>query len=147
MRMPMQTPVLVLPQIWWAGTEVELINNALEHTSIEVDTRFYEEKIFYVLATEVVVAGVPGPLNCWVEISPYLSTVSAAYWAASGGGGGALPPTAPAVEAGLGVNGTVHTLVLPWNNYANYARVVVQTPVAAAAAFWAVQVLVAGGSV
>ncbi|GAG92490.1 unnamed protein product, partial [marine sediment metagenome] len=57
----------------------------------------------------------PGPLWIWVEISPVLSAVSADYWTAIGGGGGAyyqatglLPPVAPLVEAGLGVNGAVH---------------------------------------
>lgn len=143
-----QIPSLILPTVWRFGTETENIDDLVEHTSLEFPTQYLRDKTVYVYAVEVVLAGVPGPLNVWVEVSPYPSTVSAAYWSAIGGGGGALPPVAPIVEIAAGVNLTVHTFTIPWNIHSDYARVVVQTPVAAAlpAAFWVVQVLVAGQS-
>lgn len=96
---------------------------------------------------------IPGNLWLWVELSPVASTTSTSYWSAIGGGGGPLDPAtglpyiapvAPAIEVATGVNGTVHTLILPWAIHSPYARLVVQTPVAAAlpAAFWVVQALI-----
>lgn len=89
----------------------------------------------------------PGNLECWVELSPYPSTMTTAYWAAIGGGGGALAPVAPLVEvSGLGGSAGIlmHPILLPWAIHSPYARVVVQTPVAAALpnAYWLVQALI-----
>lgn len=94
---------------------------------------------------------VPGPLWCWIELSPVASTVSTAYWAAIGGGGGALVPIAPHIEvSGLaGVPGTlIHGFTLPWSVHSVWARIVIQTPVAASVpvAYWGVQVLISAKS-
>lgn len=124
------------------GTEVENINDLLEHTSIEFLTRDLEYKTITILVTESIVgAGVPGNLWCWVELSPVPSTVSALYWGAIGGGGGAQPPIAPTIEAAVGVHLTQHTIVLTWTDHSPYARLVMQTPVAAGlpGAIWVVQ--------
>ncbi len=143
-----QVPSIILPQVWALGTETEIINDLVEHPSIDIPVEYLQEKIIHVFATEVVVAGVPGNLWLWVELSPVASATSPAYWAAIGGGGGALAPVAPVIEVATGVDGTVHTLTLPWAIHSPYARLVVQTPVAAAlpAAFWAVQALISAGS-
>lgn len=140
----LQAPSIILPTVHPLGTETETIADALEHTSLEFDVSKLEYKTVHIVATEVVVALLPGPLWCWVEISPYLTTTSAAYWAAIGGGGGAIIPTAPLIEAGTGVNGTVHTMILPWQIHSPYARIVIQTPVPGAAAGWIVQVMFSG---
>lgn len=148
-----QIPSLVLPQVWVTGAETELINDLVTHPSVDVDVEYLQEKIIHIMATEVVVAGVPGNLWCWVEVSPYPFTTTDVYFTAIGGGGGPIDPAtllpyiapvAPAIEVALGVNNTVHTIILPWAIHSAYARVVVQTPVAAAlpGAFWAVQCLV-----
>lgn len=141
-----QVPSIVLPQVWVTGAETEAIADLLTHPSIDIYTEYLQEKCLYIVATEVVVAGVPGNLWCWVELSPVPSTTSTAFWAAIGGGGGVLAPVAPVIEAAGGVNGRVHTLILPWTVHSPYARLVVQTPVAAALpnASWVVQALVAG---
>jgi len=146
-----QIPVIILPTAAPLGTEVELVADALEHTSIEPMTTAGEsivqhiyEKTAFIFAQEFVVLGAPGNLWIWVEESPYPTIVSGAFWGAIGGGGGALPPVVPNVLAGVGVNGTIHTLPIHWNSYSPYVRVVVQTPVPAAAASWIVQVLFAG---
>lgn len=144
-------PVIVLPTVAPLGTETEAIADALTHASLEPQAddgsailqQIYEKTIF-VFAQEVVVAGAPGNLWIWVEESPYPTVVSAAFWGAIGSGGGAFPPLAPAILAGTGVNGAVHTLPIHWNSYSPYVRVVAQTPVPAAAAGWAVQLLFAG---
>lgn len=140
----LQVPSLVLPRVWSLGTETEIIADLVEHTSLEFAVDHLRDKTVRLLATEVVAVGVPGNLLVWVELSPVLSTTSGLYWAAIGGGGGALAPLAPTVEVATGVNGTVHTILLPWGIHSAFARVVVQTPVAAAlpTAFWAVQVLI-----
>lgn len=134
-------PSIILPTAWTLGTETENIDDLLEHTSIEVDVEEMDQKMVQIVATEAVAAGVPGNLWAWIELSPYDSPVSAAYWAAIGGGGGAIAPVAPLIIAGTGVNGTVHTFMLPWQAHSAYARLVLQTPVAAAlpTAFWVVQ--------
>jgi len=136
-----QKPSIVLPQVWSVGTETETIADNAEHTSIDIPVEYLQEKLIHILATEVVVAGTPGNLWCWVELSPVDSDVSTAYWSAIGGGGGALTPVSPVIEAGTGVNGTIHTLTLCWTIHSAYARVIVQTPSPAATAFWAVQAL------
>lgn len=147
----LQVPSIILPILPWTGPgvtglETETVNDLLEHTSTEFGVDGLQEKIIHISATELVVVGVPGNLLCWVELSPVLSTLSAAYWAAIGGGGGAIAPTTPAILVATGVSLTTHTLTLPWTNHSPFARLVVQTPVAAApaTAFWLVQAMVSG---
>ena len=149
-----QPPSIILPTLTPLGTEVETVNNLLEHTSIEFPVEYLQEKQIHIVATEVVVAGVPGSLWCWVELSPFPSANSlmwpaplpatAAYWAAIGGGGGALAPVAPLIEVATGVNATVHSILIPWTQHSAWARLIIQTPVAAApaTAFWLVQAIV-----
>lgn len=143
-----QVPSIVLPQVWAVGTETETIDDLVTHPSIDIPVEYLQEKIIHIMAIEVVDGGVPGNLWVWVELSPVLSTTSAAYWAAIGGGGGALVPVAPLIEVATGVDGTVHTLILPWAIHSPYARLVVQTPVAVGlpTAFWLVQALFSAGS-
>lgn len=140
----LQVPSIILPRVWSLGTETETVADLLEHTSLEFDVSYLQEKTIQIVATEIVLAGVPGNLQMWVELSPVLTTASAAYWAAIGGGGGARPPLAPVVEVATGVNLTVHTLIIPWTIHSPYARLVVQTPVSAtpATSFWLVQALI-----
>lgn len=144
MTIIIQKPSIVLPTVWSVGTETEDINDLLEHTSIDIACENLQEKLIEIVATEVVVAGTPGPLWYWVELSPYDSDTSTAYWSAIGGGGGALAPVAPEIEVATGVTLTVHTMHYAFTQHSAYARVVVQVPVAAApaTAYWAVQVLI-----
>jgi len=135
---------IILPTVWVLGTETETVADALEHISLEIDISYLQEKTIQIVATEVVVAGAPGNLWIWVELSPYLTPTSAAYWAAIGGGGGALAPVAPLIEVGTGVNLTIHSIIIPWAIYSPFARLVVQTPVPGAAAFWLVQAIASG---
>ncbi len=143
-----QVPSIVLPQVWAVGTETEIIADLVIHPSIDIPIEYLQEKIIHIMAIEVVDGGVPGNLWVWVELSPVPSTISAAYWAAIGGGGGALVPVAPLIEVATGVDGTVHTLILPWAIHSPYARLVVQTPVAAGlpTALWVCQALISAGS-
>jgi len=154
MGVPMiQIPSIVLPQ---AGAGTEDIDDLVTHLSIDIAVsdvgapvvEWLQEKMVQIIATEVVAAGMPGNLWCWIELSPVASVVSAAYWAAIGGGGGALAPVAPTVVVATGVNGTVHTLLLPWTIHSPYARVVAQMPVAATPAtdYWQIQCLFSGKS-
>ncbi|GAJ10816.1 unnamed protein product, partial [marine sediment metagenome] len=76
-----QAPSIILPRIIILGTEVETINDLVEHTSIEFPVEYLQEKMVHIIATEVVVAGVPGNLNCWVELSP-LPSVNSLMWPA-----------------------------------------------------------------
>jgi len=104
---------------------------------------------------------VPGNLWCWIELSPYPSAntegtwsywpyplgASTFYWAAIGGGGGAIVPITPHIEvSGLaGLPGTlVHTIILPWSIHSPWARLVIQTPIAAALpnAYWVIQAMI-----
>lgn len=146
--MTLQVPSIVLPdltgRIQILGTETETISDALEHTSMEFPCAYLKHKTIHILATEVVAAGVPGALNCWVELSPVPSTASGAYWAAIGGGGGAMPAMVPVVEIGVGVNGRIHSILIPWTINSPWARLVVQTPVPLATALWLVQALLYG---
>jgi len=137
-----QVPSIILPQSWSLGTETETVDDNAEHTSIDIPVEYLQEKTIYIYAVEVVVAGTPGNLQCWVELSPVASSVSTSYWSAIGGGGGAQPPTSPTILVGTGVSGTVHTFTLPWSIHSPYARLVVQTPSPAAAAYWVIQALV-----
>jgi len=126
------------------GNETEVIADNSEHASIDIPTEYLQEKIIHIIATEIVVAGTPGNLWCWVELSPVDSDTSTAYWAAIGGGGGALAPTSPVIEVGTGTNGTIHTLIIPWTSHSAYARLIVQTPSPSATAYWAVQAIFSG---
>lgn len=151
-----QAPGIILPLVAPTGTETEIIANLLEHTSLEFPVEELEQKTIQIIATEVIVAGIPGNLWCWVELSPFPSVnnnvwpaplpATALYWGAIGGGGGALPPVAPLIEVAVGVNGTVHPIVIPWLIHSGWARLVIQTPVAPAlpTAFWVVQAVVTG---
>ena len=149
-----QTHSIILPAYHPLKTEHEDIDDLVCHISTEFNVTDIEEKTIQIVAIENVAAGVPGPLWCWVEISPVLSTVSVAYWAAIGGGGNIvvatlLPyivPTAPIIEAGTGVDGTPHSIIIPWVIHSSYARLVIQTPVnaALATAYWQVQAIIKG---
>lgn len=151
-----QVPGIVLPTAAPLGTETETVADLVEHTSLEIPVSYLRDKIFGIVAIEAVVVGVPGNLQCWVELSPFPSLNSnywpsplpatATYWAAIGGGGGALAPVAPVIEAATGVNATVHTILIPWAIHSGWARLVVQTPVAGApaTAFWVVQAIFSG---
>lgn len=138
-----QMPSLVLPAVWIVDTEVENIDDLLEYTSISIDVEELQEKRIHVIATEVVGVGAPGNLWCWIELSP---SAAAGTWGAIGGGGGALVPIAPVIEAGVGVNGTVHNILIPWAIHSMFARVVVQTPVNAGLPddWWTVQCWISG---
>ena len=153
-----QAPAIILPTLALLGTETETVADLLEHTSIEFPVEYLQEKEIHITAAEVVVVGVPGNLQCWVELSPIPSVnnlmwpaplpAAATYWAAIGGGGGAIVPTAPLVEVATGVTATVHSIVIPWDIHSAWARLVIQTPVAAApaTAFWIVQAILTGAS-
>ena len=166
----LQIPSIILPNVsrqpYILGTETETIDDLVEHTSLEFPVEYLQEKEIHITATEVALAAVvPGTLWCWVELSPYPSAntpeigsnfywpaplpTSTAYWAAIGGGGGAIVPTTPYLEvSGLaGAAGTlVHTIILPWEIHSPWARLVVQTPVAAALpnAYWVIQCMFSG---
>lgn len=139
-----QAPVVILPTVAPVGTETEAVANALTHVSLEFPVAHLVDKIIYIRATEVVAAVAPGVLNVWVELSPHLTATLAGYWAAIGGGGGALAPLAPVVEVAGGVNGRVHTIIIPWTAYSRFARLVVQTPVIVAGESWTIQALFSG---
>jgi len=158
MAVLIQAPSIILPIVAALGIETEVVADLVEHTSIEFPVEYLQEKEIHIVATEVVAFGVPGGLQCWVELSP-IPTVNnlmwpaplpaaAAYWAAIGGGGGAIAPIAPLVEVGTGVTGTVHSILIPWAIHSAWARLVIQTPVSAnvATAFWIVQAIFSGAS-
>lgn len=153
-----QAPSIILPRLAPLWTETETVADLIEHISIEFPVDYLQEKEIHIVATEVVVAGVPGALNCWVELSPFPSVnnlmwplplpATAVYWAAIGGGGGAMAPVAPVVEAATGVHATVHSILIPWAIHSAWARLIIQTPVSAtpATAFWIVQAVFSGAS-
>lgn len=154
-----QVPWIILPTNVILGTEVETINNLAEHTSREFPVDHLQEKMVHIIATEVVVMGVPGNLNCWIELSPVPSVnnlmwpaplpFNPAAWGAIGGGGGiSLPATSPVIEVATGVNATVHTILIPWTIHSSWARLVMQTPVSATplTSFWMVQATFSAGS-
>ena len=153
-----QAPAIILPVAAPLGTEPETVADLVEHTSIEFPVEFLQDKEIHIIATEVVILGVPGNLQCWVELSP-LPTVNnlmwpaplpalGTYWAAIGGGGGVIAPVAPLVEVATGVTATVHSILISWNIHSVWARLVIQTPVSATplTAFWIVQAIFSGGS-
>lgn len=144
-----QVPSIVLPllTVQAVGTLTENINDAAEHTSEEFVVEYLQEKQVHITATEAVALGVPGNLLCWIELSPVPTTISAAYWAAIGGGGGAIVPVTPHVEMGTGVNLREHGIIMAWSIHSVYARVVIQTPVPLATAFWVVNVVITGKAV
>jgi len=151
MTITIQVPSIILPTVAPLGTETEAIDDLVEHTSLEFLVENLQEKTIHILATEAVAFGVPGNLLCWVELSPYPSTIFAGppgvgYWSAIGGGGGVLVPLTPIIEVATGVNLTAHTINIAWNIHSRYARLVIQTPVAAALpwAFWGVQAIFEG---
>ena len=154
---------IILPDVsaqpYILQTETETIDDLVEHTSIEFPTEYLQEKAVHIYAQEVslALAAIPGTLWCWIELSPYPSAnnnywpfpnpTSTAYWAAIGGGGGAIIPTVPYLEvSGLaGLPGTlIHTIILPWEIHSPWARLVIQTPVAASLpnAFWILQCMI-----
>jgi len=149
-----QVPSIILPVRAPLGTETETVADLVRHVSLEFPTAYLRDKEIHIVATEVVVAGVPGSLNCWVELSPLPSAnnlmwaaplpATAAYWAAIGGGGGALAPIVPLVEVATGFTGTVHNILIPWDIHSAWARLVIQTPVSATplTAFWILQAIV-----
>ena len=153
-----QIPAWILPQLVVLGTETETVADLLEHTSNEFPVEFLQEKMIHIVATEVVVVGVPGNLQCWVELSPFPTVnnlmhpaplpATAAYWAAIGGGGGAIAPVAPLVEVATGVTATVHSILIPFQIHSAWARLVLQTPVSATpnTAFWICQAVFSGKS-
>jgi len=134
---------IVLPN---TGTGTLDITDLVTHASMDIPIEYLRDKTIHLMVTEIITVGVPGNLQCWIELSPVPSTTSTAYWAAIGGGGGALAPTAPLLLVATGVTTTVHTALLPWVIHSAYARVVMQTPVSATplTAFWRVQALIAG---
>ena len=153
-----QAPSIILPVVAPLGIETETVADLVEHTSVEFPVEYLQEKEIHIIATEVVVFGVPGALLCWIELSP-IPTVNnlmwpaplpaaGTYWAAIGGGGGAMAPIAPLVEVATGVTGTVHSILIPWAIHSAWARLVIQTPVSAtpATAFWIVQAIFSGAS-
>ena len=159
MPVSVQIPSIILPTVWTIGTETEDIDDLVEHTSIEFPVEHLQEKQVHIIASELAAAplAVPGNLWCWIELSPYPSAnstywplpfiTSTLYWAAIGGGGGAIVPLAPHIEvSGLaGAAGTLaHTILLSWSTHSQWARLVLQTPVAAAlpAAYWIVQAMI-----
>lgn len=147
-----QVPAIILPLAAPLTIEVETVDDLVEHTSIEFPTEYLQEKEIHIVATEVIAAGVPGNLLCWIELSPF-PTVNNRYWpvplplaggnwAAIGGGGGALAPVAPQIVlAATGVTTTVHSELIPWAIHSAWARLVIQTPVSATplTALWLVQ--------
>ena len=151
--MRIQVPSIILPSSGslpgglYTGTEIQGVIGTSSFVSHEIDTgnpmglSFMETNTIFLSAIEVVGLGAPGVLWCWIELSPYPSTITTGYWAAIGGGGGTLPPTSPITIAGIGTNGTQHTIILPWSTHAPYARLVVQTPVNSATAYWGVQAM------
>ena len=148
-----QVPSIILPQVWEVDTEVETVNDLVTHPSVDIPTEYLQEKIVHITAIESITAGVPGNLLCWIEVSPVAFATSDVYYTAIGGGGGPIdpatllpyiPPVAPTTEAALGVNLTVHSIILPWTIHSPFARLIVQTPVSAtpATAFWSIQAIV-----
>ncbi len=153
-----QIPGIVLPRIAPLGFESEWINDLVTHVSLEFPVDSLQEKMIEIVAVEAIAMGVPGNLQAWIELSPYPSVnspmwaiplpVATNYWAAIGGGGGALPPVAPTVIVAAGVPLQAHTFMLAWNDHSAWARLVMQTPIAAGlpTAFWIVQAMFSGKS-
>jgi len=142
--MKIQVPSIILPTVWVTGLETQQIAGALPFYSIEFSTRNLQEKTIQIFAEEVDVVGSPGPLWAWVELSPYLTTMTGLYWAAVGGGGGTQAPTIPTIINGTGTSLTVQTTMLSWTMHSEYARLVIATPAPSATAVWLVQAMMSG---
>jgi len=110
-----QIPTIIIPTV---GAGTETIADTAQHASQALPVWPLQEKQASVIA---IMAGAPGPLNCWVEIS------------SSG-----LPGTwvLPGAIATLVASGG---LPLAWTVHSSYARVVMQAP-AWAAGSWTVVV-------
>lgn len=144
-----QAHSLVLPHYVSTGLETELIDDLLEHYSREFYVGGIQEKVVHIMASEVTVVVLAAPIWCWVELSPVPSTISAAYWSAIGGGGGywGYPPLAPNIIIGTGTaDAPTRMIAIPWTMHSNFARVVIQTPVAPNIPldYWLVQAIFAG---
>lgn len=146
-----QVPSLVLPYPYTNTSSMEIVADTVPHNSVDIPVEPLGEKTAIIWATEVVALGVPGPLWCWVELSPFPSSVTTAFFAAIGGGGGpsypgvpAMVPVTPTIEVATGTNDVVHTIMLRWLNHSPWARIRVGTPGMVATATWAVQVWVMG---
>lgn len=139
-----QIPSIILPNMGAAYNPLltEAMNDLVAHTSADISClEHLQEKTCFLWATEVVFLGAPGNLNFTLQISPYPSLTSAAYFATLG-----AAPTATIVPTG--VHGTVHTATFSWTAHSPYARVLAQMPVAGTplTAYWVVQVLFSGKS-
>lgn len=131
-----QVPSLILPTSWILGTEVETMNDVVVHTSIDIPLlEFTQEKTIHILATEVFIAGAAGNLQFTVQLSPYPSTISTAYFATLG---------VPTVIVPTNVMGTVHTTTIAWTTHSPYARLLAQMPVCATplTSYFVVQALI-----
>ena len=110
-----QYPTIVLPQI---GAGVETVNDAVVHYSIEIPTVYLQEKVINVYCT--LAAGAPGPVNCWVEVSPFPLAMGNFY--------------APlGVPVGVAATGNIS---LPWTAHSEWARIGIQCLGGTAVAFW-----------
>jgi len=160
-----QRPSLILPISYANDTggtlaSTEVISDALEHTSAEVFIENLTYVTVHILAIEMIpVAGNPGNLDCWVELSPWPTAntttqlwptplpASTAYWTAIGGGGGAVPPVAPDTIVATGVSTTGQGVLIPFTMHSMWCRVVLQTTAPHATSFWVTQVLISGKGV
>jgi len=111
-----QIPDLILP----VTGVVEMVNDAVVHYSKEIPLWAIQEKSVQVYG--IIAFGVPGPLNCWIEIAPYPLALGAFY-------------TILGVPVALVATGSVPIL---WAAHSEYARLAVQAPGGGAAAFWTV---------
>lgn len=136
-----QKPTIILPARWTVITATETINNILVHTSADMALQeWLHEKTVFIWAIEVSPGvGVPGNLQFTLQLSPFPSVTSVAYFAAVG---------APTVIVATGIHNTVHTAMINWVAHSPYGRVLAQTPVAATPLtdFWVVQVWWCGHS-
>lgn len=134
----MQPQSIILPLYHPLGVELETVADLVTHISVEFPVALLQEKQIQIVAVEsVAFAAVPGNLLIRVELSPVPSTVSANYWAAIAGG---------VIIVGTGVNLARHTDMLAWLMHSEWARIVVQTPIAAGLpnGFWGVQLIFQG---
>ena len=109
-----QIPDLILPT---TGV-VEMVNDAVVHYSKEIPLWSIQEKTIQIYG--IIAFGVPGPLNCWIEVAPYPLALGALY-------------TMLGVPVALAATGSI---TIPWVAHSEYARLVVQAPGAGAAAIW-----------
>jgi len=75
----LQIPSIILPQRWLLGTETELIDDLVEHTSIDISVEYLQEKIIHIVATEIAGLRATGAIvGVFVVGEVVLGTVSAA---------------------------------------------------------------------